>query len=107
MTPAFQSGGYAAPACPSSAVGLRTSWIVDGSLGITNRRYPNDEEVDVGYNGHANFSFNGPALHIAYYDLNHSLALTEDWNIDIESGALEGPHLKKVLDDPSLHYREA
>jgi hypothetical protein len=50
---------------------------------------------------------NGPALHIAYYDLNQSLVLTEDWHIDIESGALEGPSLKKVLDDPSLHCREA
>ena len=34
------------------------------------------------------------------------LALTEDWHIDIESGVLEGPRLKKVLDDPSLHCRE-
>jgi hypothetical protein len=72
-----------------------------------NRRYPGDEKLDVGYNGHANLSLNGPALHIAYYDLNQSLLLTEDWHIDIESGALEGPSLKKVLDDPSLHCREA
>jgi Calcineurin-like phosphoesterase len=75
-------------------------------LAWDNRRYPSDEEIDVGYNGHANLSFNGPALHIAYYDLNRSLALTEDWHIDIESGALEGPSLKKILDDPSLHCRE-
>jgi hypothetical protein len=60
-----------------------------------------------GYNGHANLSFNGPALHIAYYDLNQTLVLTEDWHVDIESGSLEGPSLKKVLDDPSLHCREA
>jgi hypothetical protein len=39
--------------------------------------------------------------------LKQSLVLTEDWHIDIESGALEGPGLKKVLDDPSLHCREA
>ena len=71
------------------------------------RRYPSDEKLDVGYNGHANFLLNGPALHIAYYDLNRSLLLTEDWHINIESGALEGPSLKKVLDDPSLHCREA
>jgi hypothetical protein len=32
--------------------------------------------------------------------------MTEDWHVDIESGALEGPDLKKVLDDPSLHCRE-
>ena len=72
----------------------------------THRRYPSDEELDVGYNGYANLSLNGPALHIAYYDLNQALLLTEDWHIDIESGALEGPSLKKVLDDPSLHCRD-
>jgi Calcineurin-like phosphoesterase len=75
-------------------------------LAWDNRRYPSDEEIDVGYNGHANLSFNGPALHIAYYDLNQSLVLTEDWHIDIESGVLEGPSLKKILHDPSLHCRE-
>jgi predicted phosphodiesterase len=70
------------------------------------RHYPSDEGIDVGYNGYANLSFNGPALHIAYYDLNQTLVLTKDWHVDIESGALEGPSLKKVLDDPSLHCRE-
>jgi hypothetical protein len=76
-------------------------------LAWDNRRYPSDEEINVGYNGYADFSFNGPALHIAYYDLNRSLVLTEDWQIDIESGALAGPDLKKILDDPSLHCRES
>jgi hypothetical protein len=76
-------------------------------LAWDNRRYPSDEKLDVGYNGHANLSLNGPALHIAYYDLNQALLLTEDWHIDIESGALNGPSLKKVLDNPSLHCREA
>jgi hypothetical protein len=76
-------------------------------LAWDNRRYPNDENVDVGYNGYCNLSLNGPALHVAYYDLNQSLLLTEDWHVDIESGALRGPDLKKVLDEPSLHYREA
>jgi hypothetical protein len=76
-------------------------------LAWDNRRYPSDEKLDVGYNGHANLSLNGPALHVAYYDLNQALLLTEDWHIDIESGALEGPGLKKVLDDPSLHCRES
>jgi len=75
-------------------------------LAWDNRHYPSDEKIDVGYNGHANLLFNGPALHIAYYDLNQTLVLTEDWHVDIESGALEGPSLKKVLDDPSLHCRE-
>jgi hypothetical protein len=76
-------------------------------LAWDNRRYPNDENVDVGYNGYSNFSLNGPALHVAHYDLNQSLLLTEDWHVNLESGALEGPNLKKVLADPSLHYREA
>ena len=76
-------------------------------LAWDNRHYPNDEEIDVGYNGHANLSFNGPALHIAYYDLNQTLILTEDWHVDIESGELEGPSLKRVLGDPSLHCRES
>jgi hypothetical protein len=74
-------------------------------LAWDNRRYPSDEEIDVGYNGHANLVLDGPALHIAYYDLNGSLLLTEDWHVDIESGELQGPGLKKMLDDPSLHCR--
>jgi Calcineurin-like phosphoesterase len=75
-------------------------------LAWDNRRYPSDEDVDVGYNGYANLSFNGPALHIAYYDLHRTRLMTEDWHVDIESGILEGPRLKKILDDPSLHVRE-
>ena len=76
-------------------------------LAWDSRSYPSDEKVNVGYNGYANFSFNGPALHIAYYDLHQARLLTEDWHIDLDSGALKGPNLKKVLDDPSLHCREA
>jgi len=75
-------------------------------LAWDNRRYPSDEKVDVGYNGYVNFSFNGPALHIAYYDLKQALMLTEDWHVDIETGELEGPKLKKVMEDASLHCRE-
>jgi hypothetical protein len=77
-------------------------------LAYDNRRYPSDEKnINVGFNGFANFSFNGPALHVAYYDLNQSLLFTEDWHVDIDTGALEGPRLKKIMDDPSLHYRES
>lgn len=76
-------------------------------LAWDNRRYPSDEKIDVGYNGYANFSFDGPALHVAYYDLNRTLVLTEDWRVDIGSGGLEGPGLKKVLDDPAVHWRES
>jgi hypothetical protein len=74
-------------------------------LAWDNRRYPNDENLDVGINGHVDLSFHGPALHVAYYDLHRSLLFTEEWRVDVESGALTGPHLKKILDDPSLHYR--
>ncbi len=75
-------------------------------LAWDNRRYPSEEKIDVGYNGYANLSFNGPALHVAYYDLHQTLLLTEDWHADVQTGVLEGPRLKKVLDDSSLHCRE-
>ena len=65
-----------------------------------NRPYPSDEKIDVGYNGYANLSFNGPSLQVACFDLNQSRLKTEDWHVDIESGALDGPDLKRVLDDP-------
>jgi hypothetical protein len=75
-------------------------------LAWDNRRYGSDEKINVGLNGYANFSFNGPALHIAYYDLDQTLLLTEDWHVDPESGELNGPNLKKILDDPSIHVRQ-
>jgi hypothetical protein len=77
-------------------------------LAYDNRRYPSDEKkINVGFNGFVNLSLHGPALHVAYYDLNQLLLFREDWQVDIESGALEGPRLKKILDDPSLHFRES
>jgi hypothetical protein len=75
-------------------------------LAWDNRPYPNDEGIDVGYNGYVNLSFNGPALHIAYYDLHQTRLMTEDWHVDLESGALKGPGLKKDLNDAALHFRE-
>lgn len=74
-------------------------------LAWDNRRYHNGEKIDVGFNGHANLSLDGPGLHIDYVDLNGALLLTEDWTIDIGSGELHGPNLKKVLQDPSIHIR--
>jgi Calcineurin-like phosphoesterase len=71
-------------------------------LAWDNRRYENGEPIDVGYNGSANLSFDGPALHVEYRDLNCELLFTEDWRVDISSGALEGPHLKKILDDSQV-----
>ncbi len=74
-------------------------------LAWDNRRYHNGEKINVGFNGHANLSLDGPGLHIDYVDLNGTLLLTEDWRVDIESGELEGPNLKKVLQDPLIHLR--
>jgi hypothetical protein len=48
---------------------------------------------------------NGAELHIDYVDLNSTLLLTEDWHVDLVSGELHGPNLKKVLQDPSIHIR--
>jgi len=75
-------------------------------LAWDNRRYHNGENVNVGYNGHANLSLDGPSLRVEYRDLHCTLLFTEDWRVDLSTGALEGPHLAKVLQDPSLHMRE-
>ena len=75
-------------------------------LAWDNRRYENGEKLNVGYNGHANLSLDGPSLRVDYRDLHCTLLFTEDWRVDLSSGALEGPHLTKVLQDPSLHMRE-
>jgi hypothetical protein len=76
-------------------------------LAWDNRRYENGEKIDVGFNGHVNFSLDGPAMHVEYRDLNCDLLFTEDWRVDLESGALEGPELKKVLQDSALHFRSS
>jgi len=74
-------------------------------LSWDNRRYENGEAINVGYNGHANLSFDGPSLRIEYQDLNCDLLLSEEWRVDILSGLLEGPNLKKVLEEPELRIR--
>jgi hypothetical protein len=73
-------------------------------LAWDNRRYQNGEKIDVGFNGHVNLSFDGPALRAEYVDLNGALLLTEEWRIDPASGSLQGPKLVKVLQDSSLHF---
>jgi len=70
-----------------------------------NRRYDNGEPINVGYNGNANLSFDGPSLRIEYRDLNCDLLLTEEWRVDVRSGILEGPNLKKILEAPELRSR--
>jgi hypothetical protein len=43
---------------------------------------------------------------VEYHDLHGALLFKEKWNVDLKSGALEGPNLQKILDDKSLHFRE-
>jgi hypothetical protein len=74
-------------------------------LAWDNRRYENGEPINVGYNGHANLSFDGPSLRIEYRDLNCDLLFTEEWRVDVRSGVLEGPNLKKILEAPELRSR--
>lgn len=73
-------------------------------LAWDNRRYENGEAINVGFNGHVNLSFDGPVLRAEYVDLNGALLFTEDWRVDLASGALADPQLKKVLQDSSLHF---
>jgi Calcineurin-like phosphoesterase len=75
-------------------------------LAWDNRRYQNGEDIDAGYNGHANLVLDGPEMRIEYCDLHGAVLFREKWHVDLKSGTLEGPHLQKVLDDPSLHFRE-
>jgi hypothetical protein len=70
-----------------------------------NRRYYNGEDIDVGFNGHVNLSLNGPALHADYLDLNGTHLVTEDWSVDLTTGALQGPDLVKVLQNAFLNVR--
>ena len=41
-----------------------------------------------------------------YRDLQGEKLLSEEWRVDLRSGRLEGPRLRKVLQDESLHFRE-
>jgi hypothetical protein len=43
---------------------------------------------------------------VEYRDLHGELLLTEKWRVELESGALEGPNLQKILQDKSIHFRE-
>jgi len=74
-------------------------------LAWDNRRYQNGEPINVGYNGHANLSFDGPTLRVEYRDLNCELIFTEEWRVDLQSGSLEGPNLRKILNDPEVRTR--
>jgi hypothetical protein len=76
-------------------------------LAWDNRRYENGEKIDVGFNGHVNLTLDGPRLHAEYVDLHCTPLFTEDWSVDLATGELAGPNLKKVGEDAALHFREA
>lgn len=59
------------------------------------RRYPNQEGIDVGYNGYVNLAFDGPELRVDYLDLYNTLLLTEGWSVD-PMGQLSGPKFSDV-----------
>ena len=67
-----------------------------------NRRYDNDEHLNVGYNGFATLRFDGPKLKVAYYDLKDKLLLTEEWQTD-GKGTLRGPHFSDISDELNKH----
>jgi hypothetical protein len=72
-------------------------------LAWDNRLYKSDENISAGINGHANLRFDGPTLHVDYVDLTGQVLFTEDWRVDLSSGALTGPNLKQVINDPDVH----
>ncbi len=72
-------------------------------LAWDNRRYENGEKINAGFNGHANLVLDGPAMNVEYRDLHGELLFTETWQVDLNTGSAEGPHLQKVLQDDSLH----
>jgi hypothetical protein len=72
-------------------------------LAWDNRRYENGEEIDVGFNGHANLSLDGPDLTVEYVDVNGTLLIREKWHADPASGRLQPLSLTKCLQDPDLH----
>jgi hypothetical protein len=45
------------------------------------RRYPNDERLELGYNGYVNLSFRSAALVIEYRDLNAETVYREEWGV--------------------------
>jgi hypothetical protein len=69
-------------------------------LFFDNRSYPNDEKIDVGYNGYVNLTFNGPDLRVDYFDLYNTLLLTELWTVGA-GGQLVGPQFSNIHPDLS------
>jgi hypothetical protein len=55
---------------------------------VDNRPFPNDEGIDVGYNGYGVLDFEGPALKAAYFDLTGTVVYRETIAVDSQ-GALD------------------
>lgn len=75
-------------------------------LAWDNRRYENGEDLDAGYNGYVSIKLDGPSMHAEYIDLNANSIFSEDWRVDMNSGALDGPNLRRLLNDPEVNIRE-
>ena len=74
-------------------------------LAWDNRRYENGEDIDAGYNGYTSLKLDGELIHVEYIDLEGRLTFTKDWQVDLSSGKLDGPNLRKIIDDPAAHFR--
>ena len=75
-------------------------------LAWDNRRYDNGEKIDAGYNGYVNVKLDGPLMGAEYINLHGNAILAEDWQVDLNSGELKGPHLRRLLNDPAIHIRQ-
>lgn len=75
-------------------------------LAWDNRRYDNGEKIDAGYNGYARMFLDGPKMRLEYFDLFGELLFTEEWSVDLQSGELRGPNLKKIIESPDVHIRD-
>ena len=49
---------------------------------VDNRQFPNDEGLDVGYNGYALIDFEGPSLRVEYKDITGEVVHSERWAVD-------------------------
>ena len=79
-------------------------------LAWDNRRYRNGEDIDVGYNGYAKLKLDGSCICRGICQPRHgedSASFTENWQVDLKSGALRGPNLRKLLNDPDIYIRQA
>jgi hypothetical protein len=46
---------------------------------VDGRRYPNEENLEIGYNGFARLTLQGERLHVDYVDVAGTVIFTEDW----------------------------